>query len=85
MQQLLGAFCLIAFVIIFLAFPETSHPGARGIDKLRQSGNVRRGWLPRFVNPLQSLNLLRSPNICCTVSHLIRSFLFMMQPLHLGL
>jgi hypothetical protein len=68
MQALLGAFCLVAFIIIFLAFPETSHPGARGIDKLRQSGNAGRGWLPKFVNPLQPLNLLRSPNIFCTVS-----------------
>ncbi|KAF7777737.1 hypothetical protein Agabi119p4_3809 [Agaricus bisporus var. burnettii] len=67
MQQLLGLFCLVAFVIIFLAFPETSHPGARGIDKVRQSGEVRRSWLPRFVNPLKPLDLLRSPNICCAV------------------
>lgn len=73
MQQLLGLFCLVAFVIILLAFPETSHPGARGIDKVRQSGEVRRSWLPRFVNPLKPLDLLRSPNICCAVSLLFRN------------
>lgn len=68
MQLSLGLFGLIAFVIILLAFPETSHPGARGIDKLRQSGYVGRTWFPVFVNPLQPLNLLRSPNICSVVS-----------------
>lgn len=67
MQLCLGLFGLIAFVIMLVAFPETSHPGARGIDKLRQSGFVGRRWFPVFVNPLKPLNLLRSPTIFSVV------------------
>ncbi|KAF9447242.1 MFS general substrate transporter [Macrolepiota fuliginosa MF-IS2] len=63
MQLCLGIFGLIAFAIMFFTFPETSHPGARGIDALRQSGRSERSWLPVLINPLQPLNLLRSPNV----------------------
>ncbi len=67
MQFCLGIFGLVAFIIMFVGFPETSHPGTRGIDKLRQSGFVGRRWFPVFVNPLKPLNLLRSPAILSVV------------------
>lgn len=51
------------FVFVFF-FPETSHPGARGIDKA-----VEKGGNPGFVflNPFSSLWLLRSPNLFLVV------------------
>jgi hypothetical protein len=61
MQIGLGAFAFLAFVVIFLVFPETSHPGTRGIDKLRLTGEVKHSW--RYVNPLRPLYLMRSPTI----------------------
>lgn len=54
---------LVVFVLVLLALPETSHPGTRGIDKRRQEGYVERNKLPVFINPLQPLDLLRSPNV----------------------
>ena len=63
-----GSICVFAFflIILFTFFlPETSHPGARGIDKLLEKGEK-----PGFVvlNPFSSLWLLRSPNILLVVS-----------------
>ncbi|TFK64163.1 MFS general substrate transporter [Pluteus cervinus] len=59
MQALLGLVNTFVFIWMFISFPETSHPGARGIEKARlEGGNVR--W---FINPLRPLALLRSPNI----------------------
>ncbi|KAF7777726.1 hypothetical protein Agabi119p4_3798 [Agaricus bisporus var. burnettii] len=63
LQYSIGIACLSAFLLIYFVFPETSHPGTRGIDKRRQAGYVERNRLPVFINPLQSLNLLRSPNV----------------------
>ncbi|KAG1731239.1 major facilitator superfamily domain-containing protein [Suillus paluster] len=55
----LGAWGLFEILLIYLAFPETSHPGTMGIDKL-----TRRRWIHiTWVNPLSSLWLLRSPNL----------------------
>ncbi|KXN87031.1 putative transporter AQR1 [Leucoagaricus sp. SymC.cos] len=44
---------------------ETSHPGARGVDKLRQKveSGTKVKWNEYFVNPLSPLGLLRAPNI----------------------
>jgi hypothetical protein len=51
-------------LLIYLSFPETSHPGTLGIDKL-----TRRRWIHiTWVNPLSSLWLLRSPNLSAVVS-----------------
>jgi len=56
-QGLLG---LIAFTTIYFLFPETSQPGARGIDKMKsEDGTSSRSFV--FINPLRSLWLLRSP------------------------
>lgn len=46
-------------LLIYLSFPETSHPGTLGIDKL-----IHRRWINiTLVNPLSSLWLLQSPNL----------------------
>ncbi|KAJ3566595.1 hypothetical protein NP233_g6898 [Leucocoprinus birnbaumii] len=65
MQLIIGILGLIAFGIIWVFFPETSHPGTRGIDKLRRQaeGGAKIRWTQYFVNPLSPLGLLRAPNI----------------------
>lgn len=61
---------LISLMLTYLFQPETSHPGARGVEKLiRSEGRARWVWL----NPFQSLALLRSPNVTCIVSLFISS------------
>ncbi|KAG1884726.1 major facilitator superfamily domain-containing protein [Suillus subluteus] len=55
----IGAWGLLELLLIYLSFPETSHPGTLGIDKV-----TRRRWIHiTWVNPLSSLWLLRSPNL----------------------
>jgi hypothetical protein len=50
-------------LLLYLSFPETSHPGTLGIDKV-----TRRKWIHiSWVNPLSSLWLLRSPNLFAVV------------------
>ncbi|KXN87009.1 hypothetical protein AN958_09355 [Leucoagaricus sp. SymC.cos] len=60
-QCCIGIAQLLCLAICFFALPETSHPGTRGIDKLRLTGNTKHSW--KHVNPLRPLNLLRSPTI----------------------
>jgi hypothetical protein len=73
MQLYLGALALVAFLVFLLAFPETSHPGSRGIDKFRQSGHSSHKWAFTSVNPLAPLSLLRSPNLCTVVRSYLRN------------
>ena len=68
MQGILGLIGLIAFSTIYFLFPETSQPGARGIDKLKATNEIDSSKSFIFVNPLQSLWLLRSPVMLSTVS-----------------
>ncbi|KAF8875624.1 MFS general substrate transporter [Infundibulicybe gibba] len=66
MQLALAVAGFLAFFIMLLFFPETSHPGKRGIDKLQPapaSSSLWRSWKPFFINPLRPLSLLRSPNM----------------------
>ncbi|KII89528.1 hypothetical protein PLICRDRAFT_109834 [Plicaturopsis crispa FD-325 SS-3] len=66
MQLSLGLSGLIAFVLMYFLLPETSHPNARGIDKLAAEEGLPEGVTPRkwvWVNPMGSLRLLRSPNL----------------------
>ncbi|GLB35683.1 putative sugar (and other) transporter [Lyophyllum shimeji] len=58
MQAALGAAGCLLFICMLLFFPETSHPGMRGMDKV-STGSSRFV----FVNPLKPLALLRSPNL----------------------
>lgn len=77
MQFVVGIFGLTALGIIWTFLPETTHPGARGVDKLHQKaepGKVR--WTQYIVNPLSPLWLLRAPNI---VAVMLSGFAIMMS------
>lgn len=65
MQLVIAAASALVGVLMLLYFPETCHPGTRGIDKLR----AKKGQDARFawVNPFASLLLLRSPNLLLVV------------------
>ena len=65
MQLGLGLFALVCLILTIFLQPETSQPGARGIDKARANGEKDRLV---FLNPFKSLWLLRSPNIALPVS-----------------
>ena len=67
MQAFLGALGLVGFVVMYFLFPETSQPGARGIDKLALEDKPAKFI---FINPLRPLALLRSPNLLL----IVRSF-----------
>ena len=68
MQGILGFLGLIAFATIYFLFPETSQPGARGIEKLKAANKIDSSKSFIFINPLQPLWLLRSPIMLSTVS-----------------
>ncbi|KAG2108054.1 major facilitator superfamily domain-containing protein [Suillus discolor] len=55
----IAAWGSLEMLFIYLSFPETSHPGTLGIDKLSSRGSIHIPW----INPLSSLWLLRSPNV----------------------
>lgn len=61
MQGILSLAGLIALITIYFVFPETSQPGARGIDKMKATNglNLLRPFV--FINPLRPVLLLRSP------------------------
>ena len=64
MQLGLSGFAVFCWVLTFLVQPETSQPGARGMDKALAKGE-KVGWV--WLNPLKSLALLRSPNVLLPV------------------
>ncbi|KAF8127199.1 major facilitator superfamily domain-containing protein [Boletus edulis] len=57
-QAVLGVCGMLLMLLLALFFPETAHPGSRGIDKA-QDPNKLFVW----INPLSCLTFLRSPNI----------------------
>ena len=57
---------LIGFATFYFLFPETSHPGARGIDKMNEGEGINSSSFV-FINPLEPLWLLRSPSMLLTV------------------
>ncbi|KAJ2922180.1 hypothetical protein H1R20_g14915, partial [Candolleomyces eurysporus] len=76
MQVVLAIVILGVFLSILLFFPETSHPGTRGIEKLpvavdgREATSGREGAggmfkfrMPVILNPFEALLMLRSPNL----------------------
>lgn len=65
MQYGLFVVALSFLVFTILLQPETSQPGARGMDKARARGE-KVGLV--MLNPFKSLALLRSPNILLVVS-----------------
>ncbi|KAF8162628.1 MFS DHA1 amino acid exporter [Crassisporium funariophilum] len=68
MQLSLGIVGLLAFFLVVSFFPETSHPGERGVDKLEPG--LHPTWRPVFINPLAPIALLRSPNLLATFAGL---------------
>ena len=71
-QYGLCGFAVFSLILTLLLQPETSQPGARGIDKARSAGK-KDGWV--WLNPLRSLALLKSPNVlflvCTRTSHAV--------------
>ncbi|KAF8553779.1 MFS general substrate transporter [Imleria badia] len=57
-QFALGVWCIIQMLLLAFFFPETAHPGSRGIDQLRGPKK-----LFTWVNPFRCLSFLKSPNI----------------------
>ncbi|KAK7679623.1 hypothetical protein QCA50_017334 [Cerrena zonata] len=65
MQTILFGLGFVMLLVTMFLLPETSHPGARGVDKLVEAeGRSRWVWL----NPFECLSLLRSPNIILLAS-----------------
>ncbi|KAK7679622.1 hypothetical protein QCA50_017333 [Cerrena zonata] len=60
MQVFLSGFGFLLLLATFFTLPETSHPGARGVDKMIEAEG-RSTWV--WLNPFSSLKLLKSPNI----------------------
>ena len=58
---------LIGFAAFYFLFPETSQPGARGIEKINASNGIDSSTSFIFINPLEPLWLLRSPPMLLTV------------------
>jgi MFS family permease len=56
-------------VLVFMAFffPETIHPGTKGLDEYERSGKVCSKWIPVMLNPISQIAMLRSPNILAVV------------------
>ena len=61
-QAALGGWSIIQMLLLAFFFPETAHPGSRGIDQLRDPKK-----LLVWVNPLRCIAFLRSPNIMTIV------------------
>jgi len=64
MQVTLAGTGLLGFLLIALFYPETMHPGTRGIEKWRQKhgyGDERFTFV--WLNPLRVVALLKSPNL----------------------
>ena len=82
MQAALGITGFMTFVSILLFFPETSQPGARGIDKLQLTTAGAASRPVVFINPFKCLLLLRSPNLLAVVSSLHSSLVSSVQDAH---
>ncbi|KAJ8582381.1 MFS general substrate transporter [Rhizopogon salebrosus TDB-379] len=59
----LAAWGLLQMLLIHHSFPETSHPGTTGIEKV----TLRKRFHIAWVNPFSSLWLLWSPNLFATI------------------
>lgn len=68
LQLGLGLTGLIVFLVAILFFPETYHPGQRGVDKVDPASIPT--WRPVLLNPFQPLWILRSPNLLAVVGRI---------------
>jgi hypothetical protein len=80
MQLALGFVGLVIFVFVLFVFPETYHPGERGVDKADPSEVPT--WRPILLNPLRPLLLLRSPNLMAVVRQLLARFCYRLKLYH---
>lgn len=72
MQLAFGVVGFIGFFVMVFFFPETSHPGSRGIEKWRtEHGYTSDRTKFVWINPLLVLKLLKSPNLLSVVSVLL--------------
>ncbi|KAG6915570.1 hypothetical protein DXG01_010906 [Tephrocybe rancida] len=61
MQFALCASGVLALLLMYGFFPETSHPNSRGIDMKKAESLGLATSNVKFINPLQALSLLQSP------------------------
>lgn len=60
----------MSFLFVLICLPETSHPGTRGIDKIRSTEeNKPSKWKIALLNPFTPLTLLQGPPILFVVSY----------------
>ena len=64
MQYGLCGYAVVSLVLTIFLQPETSQPGARGVDRVLAAGG-KVSWV--WLNPFRSLGLLRSPNVLLVV------------------
>ncbi|KAF9443138.1 MFS general substrate transporter [Macrolepiota fuliginosa MF-IS2] len=76
LHYFLAIFAFGALLCILLFFPETIHPGTKGLDGYERSGKVHPKWRPVILNPLSQLWYLRSPNILAVA---IMSYLILLS------
>lgn len=69
MQLWLGLAGLFVFFIVLFIFPETYHPGKRGIENVDPASLPK--WRPVLINPLKPLWIMRSPNLLAVVRYLL--------------
>ncbi|KAI0039965.1 MFS general substrate transporter [Auriscalpium vulgare] len=78
MQLALGTGGVVMFALMFAFMPETSQPGARGIDTYL---DTKQGWRWVWLNPFKPIGLLRSPNVVAVcmlgASTLITNFMLL--------
>ena len=63
----LGLLGLIVLTTIFFLFPETIQPGETGIDKMKAANGIDSSTRFTFINPFESLWLLRNPSMLLNV------------------
>ena len=66
MQAGVGCAAILTYFLMYIGMPDTSHPGARGVDK-ELGGEFKWVWL----NPFKCLWYMRSPNLLALVSQLL--------------
>ena len=69
MHVVLGLLGLIVFTTIYFFFPETIQPGGTGIEKMKAANEIdsSTSFVFKFINPFNSLWLLRTPSLLLTV------------------